>query len=191
MEKVSELIVSKLLKNKIIISDKQEIYKTGIMLILADIINFFLVLMIGIITKSFLCSIIYLIVFSQVRKFSGGFHAKTFWLCRIVTVGTYVLIVLTSGLISRNYILITLCCDIFTLITMIVFAPVHHPNKDLTQKEEKANKLFAVLTTSIFTAVSITLVIFSRKEGMVISLILLAISILMYAGMLTNGKEEK
>lgn len=191
METISAFLVDKLLKRNIILEEKAPICKNGIMLILADIINFSLILIIGLFTKSLFESVMYLTVFWIVRRFSGGFHAKTYWLCRIVTVGTYMTIFLVSKIINDYYIIITLICDIFAVITMIVFAPIRHPNKELTNKEVKANKLFALLTTLFFTLLSIVLSVFNRKEGLVISLILFAISVLMYIGLLTNGNEGK
>lgn len=191
METISTLLVDKLLQRNIILDEKARICKAGIMLILADIINFSLILIMGLFTKSLFESVMYLTIFWIVRRFSGGFHAKTYWLCRIVTVGTYITIFLVSNIINDYYIIITLICDIFAVSAMIVLAPIRHPNKYLTNKEVKANKLFALLTTLFFTLLSITLSVFNRKEGLVISLILFAISVLMYIGLLTNGKEGK
>lgn len=189
METLAVKLTEKFIDREIISSDKKETYITGLKLILSDIINFSLIFIIGILTKSFIYSCIYLIVFWTVRKFSGGFHAKAYWICRIVTVGTYILILLVSGMIINYHVIIVPICNIFSVITMIAFAPIRHPNKDLTGKEVKANKLCALLTTLFFTVLSIALAIFDRKEGLVISLTLFAVTVLMYTGLLANGKK--
>ena len=189
METLAVKLTEKFIDREIITTDKKETYITGLKLILSDIINFSLIFIIGILTKSFIYSCIYLIVFWSVRKFSGGFHAKTYWLCRIVTVGTYILIFFSGKIIDDYYIIITLMCDMFAVITMITFAPVRNPNKELTDKEVKANKLFALLTTLFFMVLSIILAVFDRKEGVVISLTLSAVTVLMYVGLLTSGKR--
>ena len=191
MEIISELFVRQFINRQIISPDKKEIYKTGLNLIIADIINFTLVLAIGVITKSFISGCIYLIMFWTLRRFSGGFHAKTYGVCRLVTLGTYILILLISRIIDNYLLICTFICDLITIITMIVFAPIRHPNKELTENEVKANKLFSVVVTIFYVTISIILTIIGRKEGIVIALVLLAISVLMYIGLYTNEKEVR
>ena len=191
METVSEMLVKKMTDRGIIVPEKREVYKTGIMLLLADLINFALVLLIGILCGALYESALYLLMMWTVRRFSGGYHAKTYGRCRAVTVGTYILVLISENLISDNFAVIALVCNAFAIVTGFVFSPVRHPNRELTEKERKANRLFAVLATLFFAAASIVLTLLDRKEGLAISLILLAIAVLMYAGMLANGKEGK
>ncbi len=191
MEIISEFFVRQFINRQIISADKKEIYKTGLNLIIADIINFSLVLAIGVITKSFVSSCIYLIMFWTLRRFSGGFHARTYGVCRLVTLGTYILILLVSNVLNNFLLVSSVICSIITIITMIVFAPIRHPNKELTENEAKANKLFSVVVTIFYVTISIILTIIGRKEGIVIALVLLAISVLMYIGLYTNGKEVR
>lgn len=191
METVSEMLVKKMTDRGVIVPEKREVYKTGIMLLLADMINFALVLLIGILCGALYESALYLLMMWTVRRFSGGYHAKTYGRCRAVTVGTYILVLISENLISDNFAVIALVCNAFAIVTVFVFSPVRHPNRELTEKERKANRLFAVLATLFFAAVSTVLTLLDRKEGLAISLILLAIAALMYAGMLANGKEGK
>jgi len=191
MEIISEFLIRQFITRQIIDPDKKEIYKTGLKLILADIINFSLVLIIGALTKSFIYSCIYLIMLISIRRFSSGFHARSYWLCRLVTVGTYVIVWLISTKVNCYLILCTITCDLVAIITMFLFAPIRHPNKQLTENEVKANKFFSIVTTLFFAVASVVLTAISRKEGIVIALILLAISVLMYIGLYTNGKEVR
>lgn len=188
MEKMALYLTDILLKNQIIDIDRKEIYTVGLELMISDIINFLLLLAVGLVTRSLLYSCIYSFMFLSVRRFSGGFHAKTYMRCRIVTIGTYLLILIASKIL-HNMIAYTVIFDIIAIITMFVFAPIRHPNKELTFKEIKVNKLLSLLTTLLFTAVSIILVVIGRNEGLIISLILFAIAILMYIGLLTNKTE--
>ena len=187
MDAISNYLTRKFIQRSIIEPDKQDIYRTGINLILADIINFSLILTIGVISKTFIYACIYLLMFWTVRRFSGGFHAKTYNICRIITVGTYVAVIFVSRVL-RILIPAAVICNIITIITICLFAPVKHPNKELTEREKQANKLFALLTTIFFAIISIVLVCIGRREGLIISLTLFAITILMYVGMLTNAK---
>lgn len=190
METLSVMLVNKFLQKNIIDPTKTEIYKTGIMLILADIINFSLILIIGLIIKSFIFSIIYLVVFWVVRQHSGGFHAKTYSVCRVVTIGTFILIVIIGKCINQYDLAYVLLCNTITCITMLLFAPVKHPNKKLTVQEVNANKLFALITTFFFSALSITLTVLHKKEGLIVALTLFAVTVLMYIGIVANKRRE-
>lgn len=150
-----------------------------------------LIFLVGIFMESFLCSCVYLVVFWTVRKFSGGFHAKTYWVCRIVTVGTYIFVFFASKMIGGSSSIFVVICNLFSVITMIAFAPIRHSNIELTGKEEKANQLFAVLITLVFTVLSIILMVFGHEEGFIISLTLFAVAVLMYAGLLANERKEE
>ena len=101
-----------------------------------------------------------------VRRFTGGFHAKTYTLCRICTVGIYALIILAGRFIKKNLLIYSVGMNLFTILTVIKFAPIRHPNKDLTETEIKANKFFAIISSVIFSAVSVFLIGVGRKEGL-------------------------
>jgi len=189
MEKLSCKFTEILLKRHIIDAEKQYIYKIGFELIFADIINIIIILFIGVIVNTFAYSLIYLALFWTVRRFSGGYHAKTYTVCRTATVGIYILIVILSKIINTGCPWAVIICNVATIITMMLLAPVKHPNKQLTQKEVKANKLFALITSLFFVILSLILINIDRKEGLVISLTLAAIDVLMYIGCCTNRKE--
>lgn len=191
MDKTVSLLLNELLKREIISKDKTDIYKVGLELIVADVINTILIIGVSLITNTFISGCLYMLVFCGVRKFCGGFHAKTYWLCRLVTVFTYLIIIAVSSVLSNNLLQIVLVCDIVTVISMFLFAPVRHPNKELKEKEIKANKLFAILSASGFSILSVMLILFERKEGLNISLNLFAISILMYIGMIINNRRKE
>ena len=191
MEKISSFLTEEIIQRGIINSQKKAICKTGIELILADIINFSLILIIGVFTSSVLYSCMYILLLWSVRRFSGGFHAKTYSVCRTVTIGMYILILSFSKILNSHWIFYTTIFNLVTFITMLIFAPIRHPNKELTSREVQANKLFSLITTLFFSIVSILLVTFGRKEGLIISLTLFAITILMYVGLLTNRREGK
>lgn len=188
MERTAIYLTKKLVQRNIIDKNNVTIYETGLTLIISDIINFLIIIVIGLITNTFWYSCLYLMMLVIVRRFSGGFHAKTYNRCRLVTAGTYILIILVNELIINHWITYAMFFNVISIITMILFAPIRHPNKELTSTEIKANKLFALITTILSSILSIALIVLNRKTGLVISLILFAITVLMYAGLLTNRK---
>jgi len=190
MSDLAVMLVNKYIEREIIKSDDKTIYQTGLELIFADIINFALIIIAGLITNSLIYSGIYLVMLWSVRRFSGGFHAKTYGVCRIVTVGTYIVLLYICNRITIYENVFTIVMNVLSIVTMILFAPIKHPNKTLTDAEKHANKFFAVVISTFFSIISLILILCNRKEGVIISLSLLAISILMYIGILINKLRE-
>lgn len=63
METIAIFFTEKLIQRGIVEPYKQDIYKIGMELIIADIINISLILALGLITKSFIYACIYLLIF--------------------------------------------------------------------------------------------------------------------------------
>lgn len=97
MEKLANAMTNYYLKKKVIVEDKYEIYLYGFKLIIADIINYIIIITLGIILKKLPESIIFLITLCGLRQFTGGFHAKTFWLCRTSMVITYISVLIITN----------------------------------------------------------------------------------------------
>ena len=191
MELISNCLVDCFIKENIISAEQKETYKIGIELIIADIINFSAILLIGVLIKRIQCSGIYIFLLMYVRRFCGGFHAKTYWVCRMVTIGTYITILFVSNIILRNTVFYVILFDAISILTMVLFAPIAHPNKRLTYTEKRANKFFSIVSTSIFSTISIFMYVFGLKEGIFTSTTLLSIAILMYVGLLKNIVTER
>ena len=100
-------------------------------------INFSIILVLGVILNQFLESVVFLFTLSSIRKYSGGFHAKTFWLCRLSMILTYFCVIgTTQMLINLNisfaaYILLnTICVIIIVILSPIKQIIVGRPNKE-------------------------------------------------------------
>ncbi len=184
MDKLINKITDFYIKKSYISEDKREIYSYGFKLIIADIINFSIVMLLGVISGKFLESIVFLITLCGVRQFSGGFHAKTFWMCRLSMIVTFLCVIIISHFLSE-----TACYNIINIgiingisvIVIAALAPVEHPNKPLTGEQKKKNKRNAIITSLLLSVISIILIEANRIEGVTISITLTAVVILMIA----------
>lgn len=191
MNTLSNLITDFYIKKAYVPEDKREIYSYGFKLIIADIINFSMVMLMGAILGIFLESIVFLITLCGVRQFSGGFHARTFWLCRLSMITTFLCVTAASYLISKS-----VYCNIgfigivngISVISIAALAPVKHPNKPLTEQQKKQNKIKAIITSLILSVISITS---NRIEGVTISITLAAVVILMIIGIMVQKGGKK
>ena len=160
VEKIVGLLMNCLIEKQCIEYDKKDIYAYGLKLILSDIINFSIILFISVLLKHIVTGIVFLITFCSIRKHSGGFHAKTFWLCRLTMITTFLCVVAAFEIISQtsiqDYLVIAL--NLFSVLIIVCLAPVKHPNKKLTDEQSKSNRKKAIIASSAFAVVSIALI---------------------------------
>lgn len=71
-----------------------EIYEFGFELLLADLLNFSVILLIGGIAHQLWPTVLYILIFIGLRSVGGGYHAKTHLRCHIGTIGVYILFLL-------------------------------------------------------------------------------------------------
>ena len=99
-----------------------------------------LAVMTSVFILSYLCGAVYTsitfsLIFVSIRLFSGGYHAKTYGHCFILSNAVYLLCLSTAYLIQT--LRITFLCPILTLLSMAVvffFAPPEPKKKTKFQK---------------------------------------------------------
>ena len=192
MDAMSKKITNYLCRKQYIhISDK-DIYEFGFKLLISDVINFSLVLLIGVALNKLLDGIVFLTVLCGIRRFSGGFHAKTFWLCRIAMIFTFlsVLIVSNGIIIIEMPLLYIILFDIISLIFISVFSPIKHIRKKLTKKHFRYNKIMATLLSSSFICLSVLLIVLGVDVGITITVTVWSNVFLMIIGIIKGKGGE-
>jgi len=185
IESISDKITNSYILRGYIDKDKKDIYNYGFKLIISDIVNIIIVFSIGCLLRQFVNSIVFLLSFSFIRMFSGGFHAKTFGLCRCSLLSITLSILLITRRIyvySVKVIPIIIFMDVVSLIVISIMAPVKHPNKVISEKMRRINKIKAIVSATVQSIISIFLIVLGREEGLVIFFTLLAVVILMIIG---------
>lgn len=193
MEQLAEIITNQLTSRQFIDAEKREIYCYGLKLLLADIINFTIIIASGILLNRFLSSVVFLITFCSVRKYSGGFHAKTFWLCRLTMFLTFFSVICAAEIIGSSEYTVPFLIGLnaFSVVMIIIFSPVKHPNKKLSEDQRKKNKRKAGIASVALAVISRAVVIKSNNIGITIALTLTAIVVLMFIGLIvTRGGKE-
>lgn len=133
---------------------KLELYIYGLELIFSSVVSSILLLMLGIVVDALIESIIFIIVFSTLRIFSGGFHSRSFILCIIITILNF-LIILT---IYRCFSEILFSPFVFSIvfgvsfILCVFFAPIeniNNPSNDVLHKKHKIKALIVIIIDAI------------------------------------------
>ena len=186
MDKLANTITDYYIRKKIIAEEKREIYSYGFKLIIADAINYIIIILFGIVFNRLIESIVFLITLCGLRRFSGGFHAKTFWLCRLSMIITCLCVMLLTDIVTYTGFeaIITILVNTISVVFSTIIAPIVHPNKPLSDKQKHNNKIKSIITSTFLSIVSIAIVVTTNmKFGVTISITLLAVVFLMIIGM--------
>lgn len=154
-------------QNKIIEKEDIPIYGYGLELVLSSFVNGVIALLIAILTKTFFACFFYLIAFIIMRSSGGGFHAKTHLGCCIISAFVLCMFVTYIKICPTSlYTITSVTSMIVTFPTLLLFAPLEHENKPLTDTERK--RLRQVCLTEMFISFSfIAILNFINKRIMV------------------------
>jgi len=147
LEKISNSIYKFFNVEQVIDKEKQDLYKYGIQIFLSNITEIFLAVLIGVIFSSVVEILILLCSFIITRRFTGGYHAKTFARCSFLTSCVMLLSILMQKYICISF---NMCIfiSIISLILFIVFVPIENENKKLDDSQKhkcKTNAIIALL----------------------------------------------
>lgn len=140
MEIVSNILTKWLIDKRVIDSENQEIYQYGILILIMNIVDTMSILLIAFIFNNLIIGVFYLIGFCFLRKYAGGYHAKSIIGCYVMTVVFSIAIFIMSYLCKMPLLIIFIIWGLGSLI-ICVFAPVQNVNRVLdTIEYEKFRK---------------------------------------------------
>ncbi len=175
---LSTKITAFLIEQNIVSTKNKEVYEYGFDLLIADFINFSIILLIGTLCCKLWKTILYLIIFVGLRSVCGGYHAKTHLKCHICTIGVYIVFLgLLHMLGDRSTML--LWGDCISSIPIILFAPITHANKPLSSKTYHRNRITSIIFTVGLIVIAFLLDYYNCTESTVISLALWIVSLCM------------
>lgn len=182
MDKIATRLTDYYISKNYIPEQKRDIYIYGFKLIIADVINFSIIILLGCLLRKLPESIMFLITLCGLRQFTGGFHAKTFWLCRLSMVITFICVMAVSSLLVKLQVILptVIILNVVCFALVAFLAPIEHSNKELTNQQRKSNKIKSIITASVLSIIAVTLVTtISITNGVTISITLLAVVFLM------------
>lgn len=144
---LSKHIADFLFKQHCFEKELMPLYIYGIQLLLSSVMGVILVLTAGLLTCNLINSILFLLAFIFLRKFTGGLHFNSYITCNTVTVLTFLTSAGLEKLIaSWEYSKAAFCfMMVFSITATLVFAPVSNPNKEISDSEKRCFRLISIL----------------------------------------------
>ncbi|WP_313129297.1 accessory gene regulator ArgB-like protein [Anaerocolumna sp.] len=131
MNIITEKYISKLIQYQIIEEENKEIYMYGLECYILKIIHTCIFLAIGLLTDTFPNTIIFLMAYSLLRTYAGGYHANSLRKCFLFSIIISFTVVLTSYYLTRIEVsnIYSISLLIISLFVVGKFAPVDTEKK--------------------------------------------------------------
>lgn len=191
--RLSECIADFLLSQKVIKKQEKEIYVYGTQLVISSIINLLICITISLLLGELINGLIFFAIFSSLRRFTGGFHCKTFIMCNVVFSSIVALALLSNtflGKVFENYVIVMVTA-IFNLICILLFSPVYNENKKLTYLQKRRFLISSIIVYAIHIAFYSTLLIVFDVKLNIIVIGDLIVSLMIIWGVINNIVMKK
>ena len=126
-------------REQMIEKDEADIYQYGLEIFMDGVLETLLLVVLGILWGRFWQSICFIVSFTVLRSFTGGYHAATKVRCAGATVGLYILNLTAAGELDSHFTALLLLAAVGTGIIWWL-APVPHANKPLDGEQVVINR---------------------------------------------------
>ena len=120
--------------------NEKEIYAYSIEVLLSLFINLIILSITAYILKKQVELIVFIVFFSGLRNFAGGYHAKTHIECILLSFCLFIISALSSTYLIEYGGIVLIVGIMFSIMMVFVFAPTESENKPLSKKHRVKNK---------------------------------------------------
>lgn len=157
---LAKKITAALVLSKIISPDDMETYTYGLELLITKLVLYLLIFIIAALTKTVIVSLLFVVMYMSLRKYTGGFHCKTAERCLCVSLLIHILMIVVYYLSISTTDFILLVLSALSSVVIAIFSPVENENRPLDNGEKykyKVKSILIMMVILILMAVSILL----------------------------------
>lgn len=181
MSGLSKMIADFFVRENVIEHEEYEIYKYGSDILIENIGTTIFLICLGFIFNKEISTLIFIAVFAGIRRYSGGYHAKTKLKCYILTITNWAVVIVLQRLqqkfgFTRFGIELIICCMVF--MVMFFFAPVENPGKPLFERVRIVNKRKTLIITLMVIIISLSIRIKLPDASFAILVVLIEVALL-------------
>ena len=197
MEKFSSKLIEFFVSNDLIKNEDKEIYEYAANIILSSLIHIATVMILGLCFNLFIESLVFYFSFIAIRKFAGGYHAKTPVRCYLFSFASNIIILcLVKWLSSINtlFIFIFIIFELLCVVLILLISPLDTENNPLTGQEKKMYRMLtSIITILIFIISSLCFFKGYRNIGssMICGVVMSALVLLMRKIQIINMRIKK
>lgn len=184
-EYLADLWVKTLLENGRIEEKDRAIYHYSVEVLIEKIMGMSLIILLSIWFGVLGETVLFLLFFSAVRRHAGGFHAETFEMCFLGTIGIYVVYAKLIYSFLAKHMNINIALTIIAWIVILVIGAVNHPNMGWSKREHDDSKYITRITACVEFA---SVIIFSYLEIEDSYILYMSFGLILSAFLLALGK---
>lgn len=166
-----------LLNRNVIQKEDRELYEYAVYSLLITIAPLSMAMIFGSVIGAFWQSIVLIIPFMTIRKYSGGYHAKNSITCFVISCLLLFLCISVSIYIEYNVSVILVM--LISVMSLIVNSPIDSENRRLEEIEKRRCKLVIVIQTLFYLSVSLGLCVVNQH----VYALYISIGIILSAGL--------
>lgn len=191
-KKTSHRLTEFLIANEAMEKEKQEIYDYGLELLFASFVNLLVVFLIGVVFDRVLETILFIIVFSPIRMFAGGYHASNHFTCGLMFNMFYMCIILIEKHLWNETPLAVMIISSLAVGIIFLLAPVEDNNKPLSKRQVKLfRKTARIIAGTYLVGIIVGLIMFPQAINYIayVAMALIGVTLLITIGYLNKRKE--
>lgn len=155
IKKSTKIIIDWLIRCEAIEELERELYEYAVYSILLTISPMILAIAYGILFSAVWRSVLIILPFMLIRKFSGGYHAKNAGVCFISSSLLLVLCINISFHIKCGWMLMSVV--LVSALSLICNSPIENENRVLSREEQICYKRITIIITVIFVLINLLL----------------------------------
>lgn len=184
-------LVGEFEKNKIIKSDDREIYEYGAEVLINNIILMTTIFLIGYIINKLAYTILFMIFYPLLRKYTGGYHASERWKCFLLTnlvhLGVVYLWQMTKLSMSEYILSLFL---IFSIAIVFCIDPIENENNPKSEDDIYRNRYYArglMCVMAVVSFVGFNLITAMQGLCFTLAVIMFMVTLMMLPSYFKNG----
>ncbi|MCL2564258.1 MAG: accessory gene regulator B family protein [Defluviitaleaceae bacterium] len=174
-----------LYKRGVISRDNVEVCAFGFQRFLIFLLNISTYIIIGLVFNMLLESIIFILAYSPVRIFAGGYHAKSPVVCYLLGIPLFLSVLLLQH-IAFEYSLFFIAAGIIAAIAIARIAPIESPNKPL---EDIEVRVYGKIT-KLLLRIELVLALVLYLAGFVSAALAIMVPMIILCGVLVVGRAN-
>lgn len=148
LKSIAEEVTVVMAANDIIKTEEMEAYTYGLELLIPKVILYAVILVVSLITDTFLMSVAFVILLMSLRRYSGGFHCKTAEICLLVSLLMYLLAIFGYEFVSFIPNMVYGVSTVLSSVIVLFFSPVEDKNRPLDETEKILYRQKAMIALS-------------------------------------------
>lgn len=180
IHKFAQMIADYLCNNETIKEEEKDIYIYGYEIMLSNIVNFMIILSLGLFLNQLIDGFLFYITFIITRQYCGGYHANTYLKCNLIFGFLCLLTLFFSNILYPYISFISLMILFFIYIGCIFeYAPIDNEYKRLSEEDKKKYRKISIWISILWLVVDILLFFTAKEYAITLTITLVIIAMLM------------